>query len=145
MRQVFLSVILTVMLAIAAPAMAQDNQAIDFQEWETVATQAEELSRQSDATEEQLTEMRQKIAEWRGELQAGQNANSGRIASVREQIAALGPAPAEGETEDEAIAGRRADFLNRPGSYFGAPGWSKSDSSRKNIPISPIYIMFRPI
>ena len=120
MRQVFLSVILTVLLAIAAPAMAQDNQAIDFQEWETVATQAEELSRQSDATEEQLTEMRQKIAEWRGELQAGQNANSGRIASVREQIAALGPAPAEGETEDEAIAGRRAE-LNKQLSELQAP------------------------
>ena len=35
-------------------------------------------------------------------------------------------------------------FFNCPGSDFGTPGWPKSDSSRKFMQISLIFIIFRP-
>ncbi|AUH35004.1 mechanosensitive ion channel domain-containing protein [Paracoccus tegillarcae] len=120
MKQVLLSVILAVLLAVAGPVLAQDDQALDYQQWETLASNAEGLTDATDATEEQLIEARQSVADWRDEFQSAQGSNSGRIATVRDQISALGAAPAEGETEDEAIADRRAE-LNQQLAALQAP------------------------
>ena len=138
MRHVLLSVILTVLMACAAPLLAQTAQGIDYDKWDEQAGQAEALIDGNTATESALTDMRADIIEWRDQFIEGQNANSGRIATVKEQIESLGPAPAEGETEDAEIAARRST-LNEQLSALQAPrlaaveAFSRADSIVKEI------------
>ncbi|RJE83109.1 DUF3772 domain-containing protein [Paracoccus onubensis] len=106
----YLALFLTALLIFSQPLLAQESGEIDYQIWENVATQAERQSENIETTSEELAALRGRIVEWRGRLQAGKNVNGAEIKSVRDQIAALGPAPAEGETEDEEIADRRAQL-----------------------------------
>ncbi|MDP0927041.1 DUF3772 domain-containing protein [Paracoccus onubensis] len=106
----YLALFLTAVLIFSQPLLAQESGEIDYQIWENVATQAERQSENIETTSEELAALRGRIVEWRGRLQAGKNVNGAEIKSVRDQIAALGPAPAEGETEDEEIADRRAQL-----------------------------------
>ncbi|MFD2439338.1 hypothetical protein ACFSS8_03000 [Paracoccus kondratievae] len=43
--------------------------------------------------------IRDEVVKWREKLKAGQGVNATRIATLKDQIAATGPAPAEGETD----------------------------------------------
>ena len=61
-------------------------------------------------TAAQLNDIRARIVDWRGQFQDAQGVNGDRIATVESQIAALGPAPAEGATEPDDIAARRAEL-----------------------------------
>ncbi len=112
MIRAFLTVLLTVLLLVAAPVAAQEGGGLDYQAWEKVATQAEEVTDNDDdpATDEQLAITRAALVDWRSKFQQAQNTNSGRIATVKEQLEAIGPAPAEGETEDPDVAARRAEL-----------------------------------
>ncbi|WCR09606.1 mechanosensitive ion channel family protein [Paracoccus stylophorae] len=112
MIRAFLTVLLTVLLLVAAPLAAQEGGGLDYQAWEKVATQAEEVTDNDDdpATDEQLAITRAALVDWRSRFQQAQNTNSGRIATVKEQLEAIGPAPAEGETEDPDVAARRAEL-----------------------------------
>lgn len=138
MLRASLAVLLTVLLVVAQPLAAQEGNGIDYQAWENVASQAEALNANAEATNEELAEMRGRIVEWRGRLQKAQNANGGEIATVRDQIEAIGPAPAEGETEDAEIASRRAE-LNKKLSALQAPrlqaveAFSRADSIIRRI------------
>ncbi|TRW96309.1 mechanosensitive ion channel family protein [Paracoccus sp. M683] len=140
MRAIFQAVILTVLLFLSAPAMAQNNSQINYDTWDRQASQAEQLLDGGSATEAQLQQIRQQVIDWRAQFQDGQNANSGRIATVKDQIAALGAAPAEGETEDAEIAARRAT-LNEQLSTLQAPrlaaveAFSRADSIVKEIDV----------
>ena len=106
-------------LAVWAPALwaqetaAQDETAVDYDEWETTAERAEAELERRGISDERLEELRGQLAGWRAALLTAQNANSARIATVKEQIAALGPAPAEGETEAEEISSRRKELADR--------------------------------
>lgn len=114
LRRALHSFLFLVFLQLSCPPVAaQDNSANDYSEWNSLATQAEKLSTDATATDKQLTEIRARLSDWRSEFKAGQDANAERIAAVREQIAALGPVPAEGETEPEDIAARRAELNKR--------------------------------
>lgn len=136
--RVFPAVFLMALLFAVQPLAAQEGNGIDYQAWESIASQAEELGSDATATSEELAAMRGRIAGWRGRLQKAQNANGAQIASVKEQIAALGPAPAEGETEDEEIASRREE-LHKKLSTLQAPrlqaveAFSRADSIIKQI------------
>lgn len=110
MLRAFLAVVLTAVLLSAAPLAAQDDNTPDYQAWERVAADAEELAGDRAASDERLATMRASVVEWRTRFQAAQNVNSGRIATVKDQIEALGPAPAEGAAEDEDVASRRAEL-----------------------------------
>lgn len=133
-----LAVLLTVLLLIAQPLAAQEGKGIDYQSWEDIASQAENLSSSPDATNENLAAMRSTIVDWRHRLQGAQNVNGPEIETVKEQLEAIGPAPAEGETEDEEIANRRAE-LNKKLSSLQAPrlqaveAFSRADSIIKRI------------
>ena len=103
------------------PAQQAPVSGIDMAAWDQVATRAEELLAQGDASTEALNAIRAEVADWRARLLAAQSVNADRIQTVRDQLSALGPRPAEGETEAEDIAARRAE-LNEQLARLQAPG-----------------------
>ncbi|SNR43700.1 DUF3772 domain-containing protein [Paracoccus sediminis] len=110
MIRAFLAVVLTVLSLALSPVLAQDMASPDYGRWEQAATQAEQLAGSGETATAQLEAIRADIVEWRRQFDAAQGVNGDRIATLESQIAALGPAPAEGETEAEDIAARRADL-----------------------------------
>lgn len=106
----------------AGPLHAQDvAESLDYESWEKDATRAEEVLEAGRASNDALEILREAIVAWRSQFLAAQSANDSRIATIRDQIAALGPAPAEGETEAAEIAKRRAE-LNDQLARLQAPG-----------------------
>lgn len=134
----FLAVILTVVLLVMSPALAQDTAGPDYDRWDRVATQAEELAESQDAASAQLESIRADVVDWRRRFEEAQGINAERIATLESQIAALGPAPAEGETEADDTAARRAD-LQKQLSEVQAPrlaaveAFSRADSIVRQI------------
>ena len=118
----------------AAPLWAQENgqteEAVNYEDWEKAAARAEEELESRDLTEARLEELRGQMAGWRAALSTAQSANSARIATVKEQIAALGPAPAEGETEAEEISARRKELADRL-VKLQAPGIAADEAYRR--------------
>ncbi|WEF23105.1 DUF3772 domain-containing protein [Paracoccus sp. S3-43] len=110
MIRAFLAVLLTVLSLCLSPAWSQDAALPDYDRWDRVATQAEQLTTSPDTATAQLESIRADIVDWRGRFQAAQGVNGEAIARLETQIAALGPAPAEGATEAEDVAARRADL-----------------------------------
>ena len=93
---------------------------LDYAAWEEVATRAEEATAIDATTPETLEALRAEVVEWREKLLAGQNVNATRIGTLRTQITALGPAPADGVTEAAEIATQRTT-LNDQLSTLQAP------------------------
>ncbi|MTD98923.1 DUF3772 domain-containing protein [Paracoccus sp. YIM 132242] len=93
-----------------SPALAQEPPLPDYSRWNQVAAQAEQLTGDTETATAQLESIRGDIVEWRSRFEEAQGVNGERIATLESQIAALGPAPAEGATEAEDIATRRADL-----------------------------------
>ncbi|RJL05492.1 DUF3772 domain-containing protein [Paracoccus siganidrum] len=120
MARAFLAVILMVLTLLAAPLAAQEISAPDYDVWERVASRAEALIDNRDASDEDLNRTRAEIADWRRQFQDAQGINANRIKAVQDQIAALGDPPGEGQSEDPEIATRRAD-LNEQLSTLQAP------------------------
>lgn len=120
MARMLLAVLLTVLVLAAPPLAAQEAAGPDYRAWDRIATQAEDAVAAPDTSDQQLAGLRGRVVEWRREFQAAQNTNSGRITTVKDQIEALGPAPAEGETESDDLASRRAE-LNEQLSTLQAP------------------------
>ncbi|SNT72783.1 DUF3772 domain-containing protein [Paracoccus seriniphilus] len=110
MLRTFLAVWLTGLFLSATSLAAQDVATPDYTVWESRASQAEALVENPDVTDQQLTELRSELADWRKKFRTGEEVNATRIASVNEQLKALEPAPGEGETESEDIARRRAEL-----------------------------------
>lgn len=110
MIRAFLAVLATVAALAMSTVQAQEPNVPDYRTWDRVATQSEDLAANERTATAQLNDIRARIVEWRKRFEAAQNVNGDRIAAVESQIAALGPAPAEGETEPEDVAGRRADL-----------------------------------
>ncbi len=100
----------------APPALAQqaaaanDRPAIDYAQWERQAWVAEALLDDGGVSDTRLNELRAGMVRWRERFQTAQNPNAARIAVLRGQIEALGPAPAEGETEPPEVADRRSEL-----------------------------------
>ncbi|PLL11364.1 DUF3772 domain-containing protein [Tabrizicola sp. TH137] len=102
----------------------------DYVAWERLAARAEALLANPDTEARGLELLRSQLAAERAKFLSAQNTNSTRIATVREQIAALGPTPPEGETEAAEIAQRRqqlADQLVR----LQAPGLTAEEAFRR--------------
>ncbi|NJM81409.1 MAG: mechanosensitive ion channel family protein [Tabrizicola sp.] len=98
-----------------------DASGVNYADWERMATRAEAETENRNSSAERLEELRAQLAQWRAAFLSAQSANSARIGTLREQLAALGPVPGEGETEADEISKRRkalADQLVR----LQAPG-----------------------
>ncbi|RJL06109.1 mechanosensitive ion channel family protein [Paracoccus aestuarii] len=132
MRHLIATLLVALLALTAAPVMAQQQPAggPNYQTWELVAERAEALTIDPQATNEALARNRARIVDWRDQFQAGQNVNAERIATLRNQIESLGPAPAEGETEPEEIADRRAE-LNRQLAAAQAPRLAATEAASR--------------
>ncbi|WP_265500732.1 DUF3772 domain-containing protein [Paracoccus beibuensis] len=120
MRHLLAAIFVALLIMFAGPSMAQQATPLNYETWEQVADDSEELASNSRATDEELARARDQVVEWRGRLEEGQSFNAERINTLRNQIQSLGPVPAEGETEDPDVAARRAE-LNQQLSTAQAP------------------------
>lgn len=116
-----LRTITLLLLLLASQVTAQEDREVDYNAWEAFASQAEASLNDGTARGKQIDSIRERALTWRSEFQKTQNTNASRIRSVRDQISALGPPPAEGKTEAETVATRRAE-LNDQLSQLQAPG-----------------------
>ncbi|WP_353472129.1 DUF3772 domain-containing protein [Salipiger sp. H15] len=116
-RHLLAAVAVTLLCATLAVAQTQD---IDYDSWSKLAGQAEGLLDAEDVTVKQYEELRSNVAGWRDGFLRAESTNASRIETLQQQLDSLGPAPAEGESEAQDIATRRAD-LNRQLSDAQAP------------------------
>jgi potassium efflux system protein len=86
---------------------------LNYDEWSAMAARAEAMLAADLAEGKDLDDLRALLVDWREALLGAQSANSTRIAVIRAQIAALGPAPAEGLLEADEIAGRRGELADQ--------------------------------
>ncbi|MFQ6552133.1 DUF3772 domain-containing protein [Aestuariibius insulae] len=92
-------------------AWAQDGDDVDLlASWDSTAAEAEAIIQEDEASTTALETLRAELARQRDLFLQAQSTNAARIDTVRSQIRALGPAPADGETEPEDVAARRNDL-----------------------------------
>ncbi len=132
-----------VLALLAGPLAAQDlpgptdgvfvdeaGAALNYDDWQRMAERAEAEIAERRTSSDRLEEIRLQLAQWRAALLTAQNANSARIGTVREQIAALGPAPAEGESEADEISSRRQELAQQL-VKLQAPGIAAEEAYRR--------------
>lgn len=115
--------------AAAVPGVAAEQE-VDYAAWEVVAEQAEAALEDPAASAAALDALRGQLVGWRSSLLVAQGTNSARIATLRQQITALGAPPAEGQTEADEIAARRAE-LNGQLVRLQAPGLAAEEAYRR--------------
>jgi potassium efflux system protein len=133
-----LALIAALLVAVLAqPAGAQGQPGaeataaqVDYDDWNRMAEKAEAELGDANIADARLDELRGQLAKWRAAFLTAQTANSARIATVKEQIAALGAAPAEGETEAPEIAARRAELADQL-VKLQAPGIAAEEAYRR--------------
>ena len=111
--------------AVAQTTAASD--VIDYSAWDTFATTTETLLDGEEVSADALETRRATLVDWRAQFLAAIASNDERITTIESQISALGEAPAEGETEPEDIATRRA-ALAETLSQAQAPGLRASEA-----------------
>lgn len=94
-------------------ASSEIQDVVDYAAWEALAERAERALAAGNTSDNGLELLRGQLVDWRSRLQTAQTANAGRISSLRSQIEALGPAPAEGASEAEEIVLRRAELTEQ--------------------------------
>ncbi len=114
MTRFFRSWCAALLLALWVPlaSVAQTPEPPDFDRWSTVAERAETALDSGNASDQELTDLRETVVTFRSAFDTAREANASRIVSLREQIAALGT-PSEGETaapESAEVAAQRAEL-----------------------------------
>lgn len=103
---------------------------IDYVAWEQTAQRAETIIAEGTISIAGIELLRNQLAEWRSRFQSAETANDSRIASVRDQITALGEPPAEGETEPAELAARRKELAAQLAA-LEAPGKTAVEAYRR--------------
>jgi len=106
---------LLAVLVSAGSAQAQTGEAEgpNYALWDLLAERAEAAVESARTPSAELEALRANVVAFRLQFLETQTANLDRTQTLREQIAALGPVPAEGETEAPEIAARRIDLNER--------------------------------
>ena len=107
-----------------------NSGALDYAGWERMAVRAEDATQNRSVTNDELDALRPQLVAWRETLLGAQNANAARIATLRQQIDALGPAPATGVSETAEIANRRQALSNQL-VRLQAPGIAAGEAYRR--------------
>ena len=106
------------------------GSALDYGSWDRMAQRAENAIVDPSAPKAQLDLLRGQLVDWRQSLLGAQSANAARIGTLREQIAALGPAPADGTAEVAEIATRRGELAAQL-LRLQAPGIAADEAYRR--------------
>ena len=93
--------------------LPSDANAPDYVAWEKLAARVETSLSDGKISDAGLELLRGQIADWRATLLVAKSANASRITTLRSQITALGPLPAEGQTEASEIADRRKTLTDQ--------------------------------
>ncbi|SFI68394.1 DUF3772 domain-containing protein [Celeribacter neptunius] len=104
---------LIVLLALPMAAQAQDVATPDYKEWQALASRAEDQLSSLGASNADLENLRETLTVWRQGFLSAEDTNATRIETLKAQIEALGPAPAEGESESAEIAKRRKELTSQ--------------------------------
>lgn len=86
---------------------------LDYAAWERLARRGEAMVAGGIASALLLEQARAQIADWREAFLAAQGGNAARIATLRTQVDALGPAPADGVAEADELAARRRELTGQ--------------------------------
>lgn len=99
MTRAFIQCVLALgfVVTLVSAALTQTSPDVEFERYDALALRAEEAIESNTLDNETFEAIRTRIAEYRAEFDAARNANADRIATLREQVAALGM-PTEGET-----------------------------------------------
>jgi len=123
--------LLLFLLALPMAVSAQDSPAPDFKAFTKASAQIEEAVAKGELSDARLSDMRADMVKWRTTFTEAQSTNASQIDTLKSQIAALGPAPAEGATEDPQIAKRRDDLNTKLGK-LQAPGISANEAASRS-------------
>ncbi len=94
--------------------MAQgEAETPNYSSWEDVALRAEAAIQAGRASNTALEGLREELATWREVFLAAQDINQARISTLRNQIAALGPAPETQGVEPDELTARREELTNQ--------------------------------
>jgi len=96
----------------AAEAAALPADFDDLEVWDRFSERAGDAIQAGRASNAAFAELRDQLADWREIFLARQSTNRARIATVQDQIDALGPAPEVGD-EDPRVIARRATLTDR--------------------------------
>lgn len=110
-----ISVLLAALWIAIGAAWAQDGLAEDLERWDTLANRAETAVELKQGSDQVFEALRESIASFRAEFDAARDINSGRIETLREQIAALGPIPEEegAAPEDPEVFAKREELTQQ--------------------------------
>jgi small-conductance mechanosensitive channel len=114
----------------AGVELEADIAELDYVAWRQMAERAEaEIGNRRTSTE-RMEEIRSHLAKWRAALLNSESANSARITTLRQQLEALGPTPAEGVSEAEEISKRRQELASQL-VKLQAPGIAAQEAYRR--------------
>ncbi|KAB7616137.1 mechanosensitive ion channel family protein [Amylibacter sp. SFDW26] len=106
-----LTITLGVVAFIACAAFAQNsNNAFDIEQFRELASRAESVVSNGQASTEALEILRSDLVKYRAQALSSQEARARRVATVQEQIAVLGAVPEEGQQETEQVTARRTEL-----------------------------------
>jgi len=107
-----------------------DTENLNYGDWEAMAQRAEAEITNRNTSTDRLELIRSQLAKWRAALLGAQSANSARITTLRQQLEALGPPPAEGESEADEISERRQELASQL-VRLQAPGIAAEEAYRR--------------
>lgn len=116
-----LSFLSALFLALLIPVFGMAQDGPDYEEWASVAERSENAIVSARASDQAFEELRKQIVDWRQVFLSAQEANSERLETLRSQLKALGPAPAEGEPAEADEIAQRREELNTQITRLQAP------------------------
>ncbi len=103
---------LTLVVASSLWGMALAQDLPDFEAFNSFANSVETDLQENRLSDDGFEALRADLVDWRQKMQAAETANEVQIEALTAQIETLGAPPAEGETEPETIARRRAELAD---------------------------------